>query len=91
MNDNEYLKMNKLIMNIRAELGELDVYLSKQRNTDVVKTITVGSLSKDNTYYQITKHNDGQISCTCPDYIYHKRENGQLCKHIIKARHEGIL
>lgn len=36
-------------------------------------------------YYLITKNN-GQIKCTCPDFLKHRNEHGFVCKHVIAAK-----
>lgn len=42
----------------------------------------------DTDYYTVTKHNDGEWTCTCPDFVH----RGNKCKHIWGTifREEGI-
>ena len=55
------------------------IYKIPKRKTDVKAYATLRSSSKDKKIiYTIVKYIDKSILCTCPDYIFRRRE----CKHI---------
>lgn len=40
--------------------------------------------------YTVIIDKNGQVSCTCPDYMYRKSKTGEHCKHIDKAYEKEV-
>lgn len=54
-----------------------DVYLTRRVKADAIRLTKTGG-DRAGSIYLVGRH-EGQLTCTCPDHLYHPGSN---CKHI---------
>ena len=49
----------------------------------VVRKFKIPSMSEDGLFYSVEIWNDKEITCDCPDFLYHLKR--KFCKHTRKV------
>jgi hypothetical protein len=56
-----------------------------------VKLMEVASESRPDRWYAIYREADGGLSCSCPDYLFRRRQVGEECKQLRAVRRQHGL